>query len=227
VTTANLIRLAYLIFPSGQPSTPVSPSVFQIAIAGGPSWVNSDRFWITAKAAEPVNVEMLKGPMLQTLLEERFKLALHREPKTSNVYELALAKDAARLSPAREGRCVSLDRNHPSTHTPGQPDPIVCGSVLPNSSGGIDVLRVTMADLCRQLSAYVDRPILDKTGVAGSFDVHLNLSLADLTGSSNTPETDAAGVIASAVKRLGLQMRSAKSTGEFLVIDHVERPSEN
>ena len=224
MTTANLIRLAYLIFPGGQPNTPVSPSVFQIAIAGGPSWVNSDRFWITAKAAEPVNVEMLKGPMLQTLLEERFKLALHREPKTSDVYELALAKDAAGLSPAREGRCVSLYRNRPATDAPAQP---VCGSILPNPSGGIDVLRVTMADLCRQLSAYVDRPILDKTGVAGSFDVHLDLSLADLMSSSGTPETDAAGVIASAVKRLGLRMRSAKSAGEFLVIDHVERPSEN
>lgn len=233
VTTANLIRLAYLIFPTGQANAPVSPSIFQIAIAGGPSWVDSDRYRINAKAEQPVNVEMMKGPMMQTLLEDRFQLKLHREAKSNNVYELTVAKDGAKLTLAREGGCVVFDRNHPPIETSGQPDPILCGSIRTNPGGGIDILGVTMPDLCRQLSAYVDREILDKTGVKGIFDVHLDLSLADLVSSGAAPDSSSpsidgdGGAIASAVKKLGLQMRSGKSTGELLVIDHVERPSEN
>jgi uncharacterized protein (TIGR03435 family) len=233
VTTANLIRLAYLIFPSGQANAPVSPSTFQIAIAGGPSWVDSDRYRIDAKAGQPVNVEMMKGPMMQTLLEDRFKLKLHREAKSNNVYELTVAKGGAKLTLAREGECVVFDRNHPPVQTSGQPDPILCGSVRANPRGGVDILGVTMPDLCRQLSAYVDREILDKTGVQGIFDVHLDLSLTDLVSPGAAPDSSSpsivgeGGVIASAVKRLGLQMRSGKSTGEILAIDYVERPSEN
>jgi uncharacterized protein (TIGR03435 family) len=233
VTTANLIRLAYLIFPTGQANGPVSPSTFQIAIAGGPSWADSDRYRIDAKAGQPVNVEMMKGPMMQTLLEDRFKLKLHREAKANNVYELTVAKDGAKLKPAREDGCVVFDRNHPPIQTSGQPHPILCGSVRANAGGGVDILGVTMPDLCRQLSAHVDREILDKTGVKGIFDVHLDLSLADLVSSGAAPDSsspsvaDDGGAIASAVKKLGLQMRSGRSTGEILVIDYVERPSEN
>jgi uncharacterized protein (TIGR03435 family) len=232
VTTANLIRLAYLIFPAGQPNAPVSPGTFQIAIAGGPSWVDSDRYRINAKAGQPVNVEMMKGPMMQTLLEDRFKLKLHREAKSNNVYELIVAKDGAKLTLAREGGCVVFDRNHPPVQTSGQPGPILCGSVRANPGGGVDILGVTMPDLCRQLSAYVDREILDKTVVRGIFDVHLDLSLAELVSSGAAPDSSSpfvgdGGAIASAVKKLGLQMRSGKSTGEILVIDYVGRPSEN
>jgi len=233
VTTANLVRLAYLIFPSGQANAPVSPSTFQIGIAGGPSWVDSDRYRIDAKAGQPVNVEMMKGPMMQTLLEDRFKLKLHREAKSNSVYELAVAKGGAKLTLAREGGCVVFNRNHPPIQTSGQPDPVLCGSVRASPGGGLDILGVTMPDLCRQLSAYVDREILDKTGVQGIFDVHLDLSLADLASSGAAPDSSSpsivgdGGLIASAVKKLGLQMRSGKSTGEILVIDYVERPSEN
>lgn len=90
-----------------------------------------------------------------------------------------------------------------------------------------------MPDLCRQLSAYVDRDIIDKTGVKGAFDVHLDLTPADLgypdaVPDPSSPFTPGDGdAIASAVRKLGLQMRSAKGSAQFLVIDHVERPSEN
>lgn len=233
VTTANLIRLAYLIFPTGEANAPVSPSIFQIAIVGGPSWLDADRYRIDAKAGQPVNVEMMKGPMMQTLLEDRFKLKLHREAKSNTVYELTVAKDGAKLKPAREGGCVLFDRNHPPIQTAGQPGPILCGSLRANPGGGVDILGVTMPDLCRQLSAYVDREILDKTGVKGILDVHLDVNLADLVSSGAAPDSlspSSAGdgsAIASALKKLGLQMRSGKSTGEILVIDSVERPSEN
>jgi uncharacterized protein (TIGR03435 family) len=90
-----------------------------------------------------------------------------------------------------------------------------------------------MADLCRRLTAYVDRDIIDKTGIAGVFDVHIDITPGDLgygnaapdPSSPFTPEDGSA--IAAALAKLGLQMRPGKALAPFLVIDHVERPTEN
>lgn len=234
VTTANLIRLAYLVFPTGQPGAPVSPSAFQMPISGGPPWIDSDRYRIDAKTEERVNVEMMRGPMMQALLEERFKLKLHREVKEINVFELTVTKGRPKLQPAREGGCVVFDRNNPPLEpAPRQPGPVLCGVVRRSARDGFEILGVTMSDLSRQLSAYVDRDIVDKTGIKGAFDVHLDLDPADLGYRDAEPDPWSpftpgdGGAIAVALKKLGLQMRSAKGSAQFLVIDHLERPSDN
>ena len=79
VTAANLIRLAYLIFPTGEPNAPFPSHALQTPISGGPAWLTSDLYTIDAKAEHPVNSEMMKGPMMQALLEDRFGLKLHKE----------------------------------------------------------------------------------------------------------------------------------------------------
>ncbi|MDP9039543.1 MAG: TIGR03435 family protein [Acidobacteriota bacterium] len=234
VTTANLIRLAYLVFPTGQPNAPVSPNAFQMPISGAPSWLDSDRYAIDATVEQRVNTEMMKGPMMQALLEERFGLKLHKETKVIPAFELKVGKKGTKLQPAKEGACVVYDRNNPpSAPSAGQPAPIICGVIRESARGGFDILGATMPDLCRQLSAYVDRDIVDKTGITGAFDVHLDLLPADLGYGGATPDPSSAstpddgGAIAAAVKKLGLKMSNAKQSAQFLVIDHVERPSEN
>ena len=234
VTTANLIRLAYLVFPTGQPNAPVSPSSFQIPIAGGPPWLDSDRYSIDAIVEQRVNTEMMKGPMMQALLEDRFRLKLHKEAKEIHVFELTVGAKGPKLRPAKEGGCVACDRNNPPPDPgPGGAVPVICGVIRESASGGFDVPGVTKADLCRRLSAYVDRDIVDRTGITGAFDVHLDLLPADIgyAGAASDPSSPFTpgdgGAIAAAVKKLGLQMRNAKRPVEFLVIDHVERPSEN
>ena len=77
----------YLVFPTGQPNAPVSPSLFQRPISGGLAWINSELYSIEAKTEISVNVEMIEGPMMQALLEDRFKLKLHRESKKTDVFE--------------------------------------------------------------------------------------------------------------------------------------------
>jgi uncharacterized protein (TIGR03435 family) len=234
LTTANFIRIAYLVFPTGQPNAPVSPNVLQMPISGGPSWLNSDRYTIDAKAEQRVNIEMMKGPMMQALLEDRFGLKLHREAKEIPAFALTVGPGGPKLRPAKEGACVAYDRNNPPpAPSAGEPAPIICGNIRDSAMGGFDVSGVTMADLCRQLSAYVDRDIVDKTGITGTFDVHLDLLPADIGYPGATPDPSSSftpgdgGAIAATVKKLGLQMRNAKQPTEFLVIDHVERPSEN
>jgi uncharacterized protein (TIGR03435 family) len=233
-TVANLIRLAYLVFPTGQPNAPVSPTVFQMPISGGPSWVNSDRYTIDAKAEQPVNTEMMNGPMMQALLEDRFGLKLHKETEEIPAFELTVGAKGPNLRPAKEGACVVYDRNNPPPAPgAGEPAPVICGDIRESVRGGLDLPGVTMADLCRRLSGYVDRDIVDKTGITGTFDVHLDLRPADIGFGDSTPDPSSSftsgdgGAIAAAVKKLGLQMRNAKRSAEFLVIDHVERPSEN
>jgi uncharacterized protein (TIGR03435 family) len=172
--------------------------------------------------------------MMQALLEDRFKLKLHRESRETNVFELIVSKGGAKLQAAKEGGCEVFDRNHPPPDpTPGQPNPVLCGSVRMSAGGGFDILGMTIADLCRELTKYVDGDIVDKTGIAGAFDIHLDLTAADLFYPDAAPDptstfTPGDGrAIATAFDKLGLQMRPAKGSAPFLVIDHVERPSEN
>jgi uncharacterized protein (TIGR03435 family) len=234
VTTASLIRLAYLVFPTGRPNAPVSPAVFQQPLAGGPAWIDSERYRIDAKAERPANVEMMKGPMMQALLADRFQLKLHRATRETAVFELTVAKGGPRLQPAKTGACVVFDRNHPPLpQAPGHSQPVICGSVRKSPGGGFDIPGVTMAALCRQLTAYVDREIVDRTAIPGVFDVHLDLTPADLAFPDAPPDPSSSFIpgdgraLAAALEKLGLRLRPAKTTTEFLVIDHVERPSEN
>jgi uncharacterized protein (TIGR03435 family) len=99
-----------------------------------------------------------------------------------------------------------------------------------------------MGDFCADFSAILDRPVIDETGIAGRFNIHLELSphelgvdrphplpaLSDPTAPATPPDTyPVFSAVNNAVKKLGLKLEPAKGPGEFLVIDHVERPSEN
>ena len=81
---------------------------------------------------------------------------------------------------------------------------------------------MTMATLCRLLSDNLDRMAVDKTGIAGTFDVHL-----DLPAASATEPGDVANDVRKAVQKLGLRLDPARGTNDFLVIDRVDKPSGN
>jgi uncharacterized protein (TIGR03435 family) len=185
-------------------------------ISGAPSSVDSERYRISAKAEAPANLEMLRGPMLQKLLEERFQLKLHRESKEVDVFAIAIGKGGPQLPAARPGACVVSDRNHPTDA------PVICGRLQRSPAGGIDALGVTLPDLCRQIEAHVEREIVDRTGLTGLYDVHLDLTPADLGIPGAAPDPTSAYVlgdgraIAAALARIGLQMRPAKATAPFL-----------
>jgi uncharacterized protein (TIGR03435 family) len=97
-----------------------------------------------------------------------------------------------------------------------------------SANGGLDMHGATMADLanlCKFFSDSLDRGVIDKTGIAGTFDIHLELSPE---ASSDTAEpSTSTDLIFAAVHRLGLKLELTKGPRTFLVIDHVERPSAN
>jgi uncharacterized protein (TIGR03435 family) len=221
---ATLIRFAYLSYQYAETE---SHRVVLQDFKGIPGWGTSDRYSIEATGMGTETREMILGPMLRTLLEDRFKLQIHRETKEIPVYDLTVAKGGPKLQPAREGSCVPRDPNGPLV-MPGPGVARVCGLFYKSGTGeGRDSPGQTMAGLCRQLSAFLDRDVVDKTGLAGAFDIHLDLTSDDLSVSLANHTDSQISAIFAAMPSLGLKIESAKGSGEFVVVDHVERPSEN
>jgi uncharacterized protein (TIGR03435 family) len=177
-------------------------------ILGGPGWLDSDRYEIVAKAERPVDDDGVLMAMLQTLLAERFKLAFHRETRTVPAFLLEVAKNGPKLERAED--------EESTTH---------------NGRGLIDAKVITMDRFAEVLSRQMDRPVVNHTGLEGSFN--LKLEWTPETVKPVTSGTDGAAIesglsIFTAIQQqLGLRLRSQKAPVEVVVIDHVERPSEN
>ncbi len=101
----------YIQFANGQ-APPARPLTRQ-PLQGGPDWIDSERYTIDAKPESPQTRAMMNGPMLQALLEDRFKLKIHRESKEVPVYALVVAKGGATLSATKPGGCTPHDPQGP------------------------------------------------------------------------------------------------------------------
>ncbi len=166
----------------------------------GPNWLNDDDecFDIAAKAPPDTPKPLIRA-MLQTLLAERFKLALHRETRTLPVYALVKGKTGAKLPEARS------DPGHGSTTTSG---------------GTMTAKHVSMTEFAYQLSRNLGRPVYDQTGIEGSFD--FTLQYDEREGGYRS------GLAAAVQEQLGLRLEPTKGPVEMLVIDHIEKvPTEN
>ena len=240
-TLASLIPQAYLNDAERAVLNPRFVRLLQRPLKGGPSWVHSDLYSIEAKAEGTPSDEMMRGPMMKVLLEDRFKLKTHRETKEIPVYALSVAKNGPRLPPeAQEGTCIPVDRDHPfSPPAPGQPLPEVCGRVRVTNAG-YDTYGQTMQGLCLDFSVRLGQEVIDKTGIKGMFDIHLDIprsslipglpadGIPDPTVSAAAPDpAEIFALIETAVQRLGLKLERTTGPDEFLVVDHVEKPSEN
>jgi uncharacterized protein (TIGR03435 family) len=178
---------------------------------------------------------------MQGVLKERFKLRLHEGSRPMAVYELLQDKGGAKLPPAKEGSCFEMD----STKTPqqasgGKAPPPVCGGIRASAAGGVDAFHVTTSDLSRRLSNALGKPLVDRTGLTGAYDVHLEVDINELpmarglyrsqpqpADSGNLEVGDPSGSVIGAMRKLGLQVKSAKGTAKVIVIDHIELPSAN
>src|SRR3954470_812119 len=188
-------------------------------IAGGPSWLATDRFDITAKpeAQGIPNATQLQA-MLKKLLGERFGLAFHSEKREMPAYVITVGKDGPKLT-----------KNESGGNLPG------FGGRGP---GAIGVRNSTLADFAGFLQArLLDRPVVDQTGVTGKFDFTLewrpDVSQAGPPAPGGPapqlpPEVEARPDLFTAIQeQLGLKLESSKAPVEAYVIDKVQKPSEN
>jgi uncharacterized protein (TIGR03435 family) len=100
-TVAGLIQLAYVTYANGQRHS--EPHSDSLPIKGGPAWIYSDRYQLEAKAEGTPREEVMLGPMLQALLEDRFNLKIHRETREIPVYDLTVARGGLRMPPVQPG----------------------------------------------------------------------------------------------------------------------------
>jgi uncharacterized protein (TIGR03435 family) len=205
-------------------------------LSGGPGWTNSDRYDIDAtvegesRGTGPAYRTLILR-RLQTLLQDRFKLAVHRETKELPIYELVVAKGGFKLQPVKEGSCVPFDAE--KFRAPGSNPMNFCG-YGGFGRGFYEASTTTMAELAYALPMAVGRTVVDRTGITGVFRIHLAYQFvsppaASPNGAGNpTPADDASISIFTALQeQLGLKLESSKGPVEVLVVDHVEKPSEN
>ena len=104
----SFVSNAYGFLATGHASSTTIPAV----VEGGPAWIRTELYAINAKTTEPTAQEMMRGPMMQVLLEDRFKLKLHREVRQVPVYELTV-KNTSRLAAHQQGNCTPFERGQP------------------------------------------------------------------------------------------------------------------
>jgi uncharacterized protein (TIGR03435 family) len=212
--------------------------IHDFQVSGGPGWINSDRYNIETKAeGNPVfsqEYRMLQLRKLQTLLIDRFQLKVHHETKELPVYELTVAKGGSKLQPPK---CMERQPGDLTTIAPGKTMMDYCG-FGGFSRGQYQASNGSPADLAGGLSFLLGRSVVDKTGLAGRFRIVLTFTPDTSTipfpdagepGAPATAPTADVGpdVFTALQEQLGLKLESAKGPVEVIVIDRVERPTEN
>ncbi len=173
-------------------------------ISGGPKWIDSARFDVEAKAAgNPSASERLA--MIQALLADRFQLKLHRQSKELPIYWLVVGKNGPKFQQAKEqSRSFQVRRGSLDTHT-------------------------TMAALANVFSNWLERIVLDRTGLQGTYEVKMEWT-PDENVRPDEPEIASrpgASLFSAVQEQLGLKLEPRKGPVEILVIEGAEKPSEN
>ena len=208
-----------------------------------PSWLNSERYDIDAKADQSTIDELHKLPedqrkderqrMLQALLADRFKLSVHFETKPGPIYALVVAKKGPKLQEARPDNSYSYGIKG----FDGQP---LGPHRTRMGSGELTVQALPMATVAHLLSMHIGRTVVDRTGLMGNYDFTLLWTPqqgetavfggpegGQLHAENAPPESSGPTLFEALQEQLGLKLESQKGPAEVLIIDHAEKPSEN
>jgi uncharacterized protein (TIGR03435 family) len=219
VPLRDLILIAY-----GEPGRLLPES----QLSGGPSWIDVDRFDISATAggAPPSSVAR-KQMMLRTLLAERFSLAVHTATQDRPISALVLARKDGALGPQLHHANVECEPL--LAQQPGQRERCILYA-LP--SGMLLVRGQTMGAVAYVLTRLLGRAVSDRTGLVGGFDADAQFNPDGLPGMAAASAEDRARddrpSLGTALReQLGLALESTRGPVNTLVIDHVEHPTEN
>jgi len=203
-------------------------------VTGGPDWRESATYDIEAKSEQPVADDQTLFLMLRSLLAERFKLAIHREVRDVPIYALVTGKNGPKLRKVSDQNPAPAARDTAGAGGRGGCGPgtgVVYGTLqLGGDAAGARRVsgRASMSELAGFLSTLVRcRPVLDKTAIAGIFDINLEWRQTppnDFPLPPSPLDPELASVIQDA---LGLRLEEQMGPGEVQVIDHAEKPSEN
>jgi uncharacterized protein (TIGR03435 family) len=162
--------------------------------------------------------------MLRNLLEDRIQLKTHWETRKAAVYDLIVSK-AGKLREAEGGECPSI-LDAPSSRPDAPPNDAPCGGLM-NVPGHTKGYKLTPSDLAEGLSFFLGRPVRDKTGLTGKYNIELEWTPDGALLQSPPPEAGPPSIFTALQQQLGLKLESAKGLVKTLVVDHVARASDN
>jgi uncharacterized protein (TIGR03435 family) len=222
-TVRTLIEWAYTIEP--------------FRLVGGPKWVSGDRFDIQAKDPESdkyVSYDETQQ-MMRSLLEDRFKLAVHHETRESPAYFLVVSKAGIKAPETPDHSCYMVTRSSTPADIGNQP---ICGAMR-GRSGHMEGKRISTEILAKNLERVLGGVVFDRTDLGKHFfDVSLtwmpmkglNLDRPELPNNPAPLTTDTLAlpsIFTALREQLGLEIKSHKAPVDVLVIDHVEYPTPN
>jgi uncharacterized protein (TIGR03435 family) len=183
-------------------------------ISGGPRWLDTDFYDVEAKADGPHNVDDLHV-MFQNLLVDRFKLQFHKETRMLGAFELVVDKSGAKLT---------------ENKSPEHFDIPIRGT----GRGKLEAMHCSMSYFAWVLSQMFDQPVVDQTGLRQFYDFKLEWTPEPPPGmgagggaGANLPPTNGPDIYTAIREELGLRLESHKGPVEVMIIDRIERPSEN
>jgi bla regulator protein BlaR1 len=186
---------------------------FRFRLANAPGWIRTARYDIDAKAPDPKASKAELAGMLRKLLAERFHLSIHREMKEAPVYSLTVGKGGPKLQPPEHP-----DGPHGIDYRNG-------GTILLGRNA-------TMEEFADSISFRMERTVVDKTGLTRHYDFRLEFAPDEFVarfGEDRPAATDlnSTNVFTALQEQLGLKLEAGRGPVEMLVIDRVERPTEN
>jgi len=204
-------------------------------LIGGPDWVGSTGFDLEARGAPDMSAETALA-MLRTLLADRFSLALRRQRRDLPIYIMIAARNGRPGPQLRPAAAQCADVNRPKGMPPGPPPsevpvplplrvagtPRRCPSLF--IAGHFSGRAVSMDILAGELADVAGRPVVNRTGLTGEFDLDLNYT-ADLVTEPST--TAAPGLRTALEDQLGLRLEAGRGPVDVLIIDRAQRPTEN
>jgi bla regulator protein BlaR1 len=219
--------LGYLVMMAYEPQTGGAAFYSTDQFIGMPAWLtgDDDRYDVDAKVDEsdladwqnPAKRPVMLRSMLQSMLEDRLKLVVHRSTREAPVYLLVVGKSGAKFKETNPGEL------HPGAR------PMPGGGTLSREEKDdqmtVHYFGISIAQLARFVLGDAGRPVEDRTGLTGRYDVTIVKPMPEGAG---TPEVKPVEMPAAEIAgQLGLKLEPAKAQVETLVIDHVERPSPN
>ncbi len=244
-----------LMIPPGRFSTSNVPlelliefayNVKSSQVSGAPGWINSERYDIEAKMDDSTAGEMQKlGPderekrlrlMVRSLLADRFKLVVTNQTKELPIYALVVAKNGPKL---HQSAVEPAEPTNPES--PGPKGPPAGGHRIMMGRGQLTMYGAPLSMLADALSRQTGRVVVDRTGLTGNYDLELKFAPDESQGQmfggagpdgrppmeAAPPDVSGPSIFTALEEQLGLKLESQKGPVETLVIDHVERPSEN
>ena len=214
-------------------------------LAGGPSWLDSDRFDITAQAEGNISPTPPGGPpgpaqlMMQRLLAERFGLVVHTESRELPVYALTVARSDGRLGPRikpADRDCLALMTQAPGgvpVQAPRLPDGRPGCGITRDGTGRVMAGGTTMTMLAiSMLTGPAGRLVVDRTGLSGAYDFDFEFAADPAPGAAPAPDAatavgDRPVLFTALEEQLGLKLQPTRAPIDVTVIDRVTPPTEN